>query len=193
MHDIGKPDTGRFDGTDVTFRHHEQVGEQIVRDLLPAMGCTDPVLTDRVARTVGLSGRYKADGPGAAEVWSDSAVRRFVRDCGGLEGQGSVLDLVLDLAFADCTSRHPHKVWANESQVQSLTDRIGLLADGDARAAERADLDGQAVMDLLGIGPGPQVGRALAALLAAKRANGGPLPDPEAWLTGWWADTAAAA
>lgn len=193
LHDIGKPDTRRIEGGEVTFRHHEQVGETIVRELLPAMGCADGMLTDRVARAVGLSGRYKADGSGAADVWSDAAVRRFVRVCGGHDGPESVLDLVLDLAFVDCTSRHPHKVESNESQVQSLTDRIARLAAGDALAAERADLDGQAVMDLLGIGPGPQVGRALSALLAAKRANGGPLPDPQGWLTEWWADTADAA
>lgn len=198
LHDIGKPATRRIAGGEVTFRHHEQVGERIVRDLLPRIGCTDGRFVDRVARAVGLSGRFKADGPGAAAVWTDSAVRRFVRDCGGpTGGDGSVLDLVLDLNFADVTSKHDWKVRRTEDDVQALTDRIRRVLAADARQAERPDLDGQQVMGLLGLTPGSEVGEALSALLAAKRAAGGPLPDPAGWLTDWWAsrtdtDTAAA-
>lgn len=181
LHDIGKPPTRRFSSGDVTFRHHEAAGETIVREMLPRIGCTDEVFTDRVARVVGLSGRFKARGEGgAAAVWSDAAVRRFDRDCGDL------VDVVLRLAAVDNTSRHLDRADRQRREVDLLRARLAQVAAADARAAERPDLGGAAVMALLDLEPGPDVGAALKALLDAKRANGGPLGDPEGWLTDWW-------
>ena len=119
-------------------------------------------LVGEVGRLVFLSGRFK----GYADGWSDSAVRRYARDAGPLLGD------LNDLVRADCTSRNPKRVAALHESLDELEDRIARLAREDATRAERPEIDGQAVMDHLGLEPGPEVGEAARFLLALKRDEG---------------------
>lgn len=178
FHDIGKPATRSFEHGGVTFRHHEAVGAKITRARLREMGFDEPLVKD-VTELVRLSGRFK----GYADGWSDSAVRRYARDAGHLLGY------LNQLVRCDCTTRNRAKADRLQRQIDELEERIVDLAREDRRAAERPQLDGQAVMAHLGIPGGPQVGRALAFLLEIKRAEG-ILPDEEILdrLDAWWAE-----
>ena len=181
FHDIGKPRTRSYEHGGVTFRHHEEVGARMTRKRLAALEFDEPIVVD-VSELVRLSGRFK----GYADGWSDSAVRRYARDAGGLLGR------LNQLVRSDCTTRHRHKEAELHRQIDDLERRIAELAAADQRAAERPQIDGGAVMARLGIGPGPQVGAALAWLLGLKRAEGE--LDPEdlyARLDRWWADESA--
>jgi poly(A) polymerase len=177
FHDIGKPRTRSFEHGGVTFRHHEAVGARMTRKRLSALGYTGDVVDD-VAELVRLSGRFK----GYADGWSDSAVRRYARDAGPLLGK------LNELVRCDCTTRNRIKVATLQRDIDDLEARIKQLAEDDRRAAERPGLDGVAVMEHLGVGPGPAVGRALAFLLDLKRREGD-LPHDEllAHLDAWWA------
>jgi len=168
LHDVGKPDTRHIDGRQVTFVGHEARGATIVRARLPKLGYPQ-TLVDQVATLVAMSGRFKS-----SEAFTDSAVRRFVRDA------GEVVDDLLTLGRVDVTSKHQHKHDAQAAQVDQLAERIGQVAAADAAAAERPDLDGRQLMDRYGLEPGPKLGRILAELLAAKRTAGRPLTDVEA-------------
>ncbi len=178
FHDIGKPATRSFEHGGVTFRHHEAVGAKITRARLREMGFDEPLVKD-VTELVRLSGRFK----GYADGWSDSAVRRYARDAGPLLGY------LNQLVRCDCTTRNRAKADRLQRQIDELEERIVDLAREDRRAAERPQLDGQAVMAHLDIPGGPQVGKALAFLLDIKRAEG-ELPDDEirARLDAWWAE-----
>ena len=178
FHDIGKPATRSFKHGGVTFRHHEAVGAKMTKKRLRALGYPEDVVKD-VAEIVRLSGRFK----GYADGWGDSAVRRYARDAGHLLGQ------LNSLVRSDCTSRHDHIHQAIHHHVDDLERRIGELAESDRRAAERPLLDGDEVMVRLGVGPGPEVGKALKFLLELRRSN----PDlnreeTEASLDDWWRD-----
>jgi poly(A) polymerase len=177
FHDIGKPRTRSFEHGGVTFRHHEAVGAKMTRKRLRALGYDETVVED-VTELVRLSGRFK----GYAEGWSDSAVRRYARDAGHLLGH------LNHLVRSDCTTRNRAKAEHLQEYVDDLEARIAQLAEEDRRAAERPDMDGQAVMTHLGVPPGPVIGRALAFLLELKRAEG-PLPreELEHRLDAWWA------
>ena len=73
--------------------------------------------------------------------------------------------------------------------MDELEQRIGDLAEADRRAAERPDMDGRAVMDYLGIEPGPAVGEAVKMLLELKRAEGSlDRSELEARLDAWWSE-----
>ena len=161
FHDIAKPKTRSFEHGGVTFRHHEVVGGRMTSKRMAALGYDESVI-DQVAELVRLSGRFK----GYADGWSDSAVRRYARDGGALLGD------LNDLVRSDCTSRNPRRVAALHAALDDLEGRIAELARLEARRAERPEIDGQAVMDHLGIGPGPEVGQALTFLLEVKRAEG---------------------
>ncbi len=161
FHDIGKPKTRRIDDEGVTFRHHEAVGSKMTRARMPELGF-DADITSEVSRLVFLSGRFK----GYADGWSDSAVRRYARDGGALLGD------LNDLVRSDCTSRNPRRVAALHAALDDLEARIAELARLEARRAERPEIDGQAVMAHLGIGPGPEIGEALKFLLELKRTEG---------------------
>ena len=181
FHDIGKPRTRSYEHGGVTFRHHEEVGARMTRKRLTALEFDEPIVVD-VSELVRLSGRFK----GYADGWSDSAVRRYARDAGGLLGR------LNQLVRSDCTTRHRHKEAELHRQIDDLERRIAELAAADQRAAERPQIDGGAVMARLGIGPGPQVGAALAWLLELKRAEGELAPDDlYARLDRWWADESA--
>ncbi|MDH3294868.1 MAG: HDIG domain-containing protein, partial [Acidimicrobiia bacterium] len=178
FHDIGKPATRRIDDEGVTFRHHEAVGAKITKRRMRELGY-DRDLVDDVAQLVSMSGRFK----GYADGWTDSAVRRYARDAGHLLGD------LNELIRCDCTTRNKAKAERLQRLIDEFEARIVELARQDRLAAERPQIDGKAVMDHLGIGGGPMVGKALEYLLSVKRSEG-LLPDEEilARLDQWWAE-----
>ena len=176
LHDIGKPATRAYVGGTVTFHHHEAVGAKLTRKRLRALGYDASFVAD-VTEMVRLSGRFK----GYAEGWSDAAVRRYARDAGPLLGD------LNELVRCDCTTRNRAKADRLQEQVDDLERRIGELAAEDRRRAERPAIDGNRVMALLGIPPGPLVGEAMTFLLALKRSGRATDQDEaERSLKEWW-------
>lgn len=157
-----RPATRRISTGGVTFRHHEAVGARIARIRLTDLGYGDELVAD-VARLVELSGRVH----GYERGWADVATRRYARDPGPLLGDLNIL------VRCDCT-RDPRKVAARRRRVDHLERRIRELAVVDAEQRQRPVLDGNQVMAALGIGPGPDVGSALARLLDHARVHGPP-------------------
>ena len=178
FHDIGKPRTRSYEHGEVTFRHHEAVGARMTRKRLAVLAFDERTVED-VSELVRLSGRFK----GYASGWSDTAVRRYARDAGPLLGR------LNQLVRSDCTTRNLQKEVDLHRQIDDLERRIAELAEAEREAAERPQIDGDAVMAHLGLDPGPSVGRALAWLLELKRSEG-ELPTEEllARLDGWWAE-----
>ena len=181
FHDIGKPRTRSYEHGEVTFRHHEAVGARMTRRRLTALGFDESMVED-VSELVRLSGRFK----GYASGWSDAAVRRYARDAGPLLGR------LNQLVRSDCTTRNLRREADLHHQIDDLERRISELAEAGRRAAERPQIDGDAVMDHLGLPPGPDVGRALAWLLELKRSEG-ELPTEELLrrLDRWWSGNRA--
>ena len=183
FHDIGKPLTRKFQNGEVTFHHHEEVGARLTRARMTDIGF-DAQLIDDVCELVRLSGRFK----GYAAGWSDSAVRRYCRDAGRL------LPQLNQLVRSDCTTRNQYKAADLQHQVDDLERRIAEIAETDRRAAERPQIDGRAVMDRLGVGPGPHVGQALAWMMKIKHSEGDLNPDELLdRLDRWWAANTATA
>ncbi len=180
LHDIGKPDTRRRepDGR-VSFHHHEVVGAKLVRKRLRALRYPK-VIVDEVAQLVYLHLRFHGYGGGE---WTDSAVRRYVTDAGPL------LERLHKLVRSDCTTRNKRRAAALQRTYDDLEARIVALRAQEELDAIRPDLDGNAIMELLGIPPGPLVGRAYKHLLAL-RMERGPLSreDAEAELRRWAAE-----
>ena len=180
LHDVGKPDTRRRepDGR-VSFHHHEVVGAKLVRRRLRALRYPK-VIVDEVAQLVFLHLRFHGYGGGE---WTDSAVRRYVTDAGPL------LDRLHKLVRSDCTTRNKRRAAALQRTYDDLEARIAALRAQEELDAIRPDLDGNAIMELLGIPPGPLVGRAYKHLLAV-RMERGPLSraDAEAELRRWAAE-----
>lgn len=181
FHDIAKPQTRSFEHGGVTFRHHEVVGARMTRKRMTALGFDDTTV-DEVSELVRLSGRFK----GYADGWSDSAVRRYARDAGPLLGR------LNSLIRSDCTTRNRQKAADLQASIDDLERRIGDLAEEERRAAERPQIDGQAVMAHLGTGGGRHVGDILQMLLEVKRSEG-ELPDDELYgrIDVWWQAHAA--
>ncbi len=180
MHDVGKPKTRAFEpGGGVSFHHHEVVGAKITRRRMQALRFGNDV-TDRVCSLVALHLRFHGFGDGG---WTDSAVRRFVRDA------GDQLDRLIALTRADCTTRNQRRALMLQGQVDELEARIARLRAQEQLDAIRPDLDGAAIMALLGIAPGPTVGRAYRFLLD-RRLERGPADaaTAEAELLAWWSD-----
>jgi len=151
LHDIGKPATRRFEpGGGVSFHHHEVVGAKLARARLKALRYPKHVV-DEVGQLVFLHLRFHGYGGGA---WTDSAVRRYVTDAGDL------LPRLHKLVRADCTTRNPRRRAALQSTYDELEHRIDALVAAEDLARVRPDLDGNAIMTLLGVKPGPVVGRA---------------------------------
>jgi poly(A) polymerase len=176
FHDVGKPRTRRFVAGKVTFHHHEAVGARMTTQRMVMLGY-EPAMTADVARLVELSGRFH----GYQQGWEDSAVRRYARDAGPLLGD------LNELVRCDCTTRRPEKVRGLQRRMDELEDRIRLLAAEEARNAERPELDGTEIMDILGIGPGRAVGEARAMLLEHARVHGAPDHDDAVKLVvEWW-------
>lgn len=177
FHDIGKPATRSYEHGKVTFHQHEAVGAKITRKRLQALDYPDDLVAD-VTELVRLSGRFK----GFSGGWSDTAVRRYARDAGHLLGH------LNELVRCDCTTRNRARAEELQHHVDELEERIKQLAEAQRRAAERPLLDGNAVMDRLGIGPGPEIGRALRFLLELRREHPDlTVTETERRLDEWWA------
>ncbi|MFR9673085.1 CCA tRNA nucleotidyltransferase [Streptomyces sp. TR02-1] len=178
LHDIGKPRTRRFekDGR-VSFHHHEVVGAKMTRKRLAALKYPSETVKD-VSRLVELHLRFH--GYGAGE-WTDSAVRRYVRDAGPLLGR------LHKLTRSDCTTRNKRKANALARAYDSLEERIARLQEQEELDAIRPDLDGNQIMEVLGVRPGPVVGQAYRHLLEL-RLEHGPLERDAAIaaLKEWW-------
>ncbi len=180
MHDVGKPRTRRLEpGGGVSFHHHEVVGAKMTAARMKALKFPKDV-TEDVARLVELHLRFHGYGTGE---WTDSAVRRYVRDAGPL------LERLHRVTRSDCTTRNRRKAEALRRAYDSLEQRIARLEQEEELASIRPDLDGNAIMALLGVPPGPLVGRAYKHLLEL-RLDRGPLPheEAEAELRRWYAE-----
>jgi poly(A) polymerase len=170
LHDIGKPDTRKFEsGGGVSFHHHEVVGAKMIRKRLRALRYSKEVIED-VAQLVYLHLRFHGYGNGE---WTDSAVRRYVTDAGPL------LSRLHKLVRADSTTRNRRKASALQRTYDDLEARIALLAAEEDLKRVRPDLDGNEIMKLLGLPPGPQVGKAWT-FLKELRLDRGPLDHDEA-------------
>jgi poly(A) polymerase len=170
MHDVGKPATkavGR-DGR-VSFHHHEVVGARLTKQRMKAMKYPKDV-TSEVVELVALHLRFYGYGRGE---WTDSAVRRYVTDAGEL------LPRLHKLTRSDCTTRNKRKAAALSADYDALEERIARIAAEEDLARVRPDLDGNAIMELLGVPPGPVVGQAWR-FLKELRLDRGPLDRDEA-------------
>ncbi len=179
LHDIGKPATRRFTpGGGVSFHHHEVVGAKLTRKRLQALRFDKETVT-RVTRLVELHLRFHGYGEAG---WTDSAVRRYVTDAGPL------LTRLHRLTRSDCTTRNRRKAERLAAAYDDLEARIAALSEREQLDAVRPDLDGNAIMELLGIPPGRDVGRAWNHLKEL-RLDRGPMAreDAEAELLRWWA------
>ena len=178
FHDIGKPKTRSIrKGKGVTFHHHEVVGARMTRDRLKALKYpTNDV--DAITELVELHLRFHTYSMG----WTDSAVRRYVRDAGPLLNELNVL------TRCDCTTRNEKKALMLSRRMDELEPRISELAEQEQLAALRPELDGVAVMQLLDLAPGRHVGRAMEFLMEI-RLEEGLLGEEEITrrLRQWWA------
>ena len=180
MHDIGKPatkDVGR-DGR-VSFHHHEVVGARLTKQRMKAMRYPKDLTAD-VVDLVALHLRFYGYGRGE---WTDSAVRRYVTDAGPL------LTRLHKLTRSDVTTRNRRKAAQLAADYDALEERIDRLAAEEDLARVRPDLDGNAIMELLGVPPGPIVGKAWK-YLKELRLDRGPLSrdEAEAELLKWARD-----
>ncbi|MFB9315421.1 CCA tRNA nucleotidyltransferase [Nocardioides plantarum] len=179
MHDVGKPRTRRLvgDGT-VTFHHHDVVGAKLTAKRMKALRFSNDEI-DAVSRLVELHLRFHGYGSGE---WTDSAVRRYVRDA------GDQLERLHVLTRADCTTRNQRKADRLRRTYDELEARIARLSEEEELASLRPDLDGNQIMAILGIGPGREVGQAYTFLLDL-RLDRGPLDEAAATaaLQEWWA------
>ncbi|MFB9906612.1 CCA tRNA nucleotidyltransferase [Allokutzneria oryzae] len=177
LHDIGKPATRRFEsGGGVSFHHHEVVGAKMARKRLRALKYSKEIVED-VAQLVYLHLRFHGYGRGE---WTDSAVRRYVTDAEHL------LSRLHKLVRADCTTRNRRKAGALQRTYDDLEARIARLAAEEDLNRVRPDLDGNEIMRLLGLSPGPLVGQAWKHLKEL-RLDRGPLSrdEAEAELRAW--------
>lgn len=178
LHDIGKPKTrSLIAGGGVSFHHHEIVGARLAKARLKALRFDGDTI-DQVETLVALHLRFHGYGDGE---WTDSAVRRYVRDAGEL------LTHLHVLTRADCTTRNVKKAERLAKIYDSLEARIAKLMEEEELSKIRPDLDGAQVMELLKIKPSAVVGRALDFLLELRLENG-PLGQERATqeLLDWW-------
>jgi poly(A) polymerase len=178
LHDIGKPATKKIEsGGAVSFHHHDIVGAKLARKRLTALRFDKDTIA-AVSRLIELHLRFfgYSDAP-----WTDSGVRRYVRDADEL------LERLHILTRADVTTRNRRKAARLRDAYDELEKRIAALAEQEEIAAIRPDLDGEEVMAILGVPPGPVVGEAYRFLLEM-RLDEGPLGAVEAEerLRAWW-------
>jgi len=179
LHDIGKPRTRKFEADGkVSFHHHDVVGAKLVRKRLQELHFSNEVVR-AVSTLVELHLRFHGYGEGQ---WTDSAVRRYVRDA------GDQLERLHILTRSDCTTRNLRKATRLRQTYEELEWRIDELSKAEEMGAMRPDLDGTRIMELLGIGAGPVVGEAYRFLLE-RRIEEGPLGEERAAaeLVAWWA------
>ena len=178
LHDIGKPATrAPKEGGGVTFHHHEVVGAKLARKRLKALKYPKHVIED-VGQLVFLHMRFHGFGEGQ---WTDSAVRRYATDAGDL------LPRLHKLVRADCTTRNAKKAARLQRTYDELEDRIAEIAAKEDLARVRPDLDGNEIMEILDLKPGPEVGKAWK-YLKELRLERGELDhdDAVAELEAWW-------
>ncbi|MGV9294974.1 CCA tRNA nucleotidyltransferase [Amycolatopsis sp. NPDC003676] len=170
LHDIGKPATREFTpGGGVSFHHHEVVGARMTRKRLRALKYSKEII-EQVSQLVFLHLRFHGYGGGE---WTDSAVRRYVTDAGDL------LTRLHKLVRADSTTRNKRKAAALQATYDDLEARIARIKEQEDLDRVRPDLDGNEIMRLLGLPPGPDVGRAWK-FLKELRLDRGPLDHDEA-------------
>jgi poly(A) polymerase len=181
LHDIGKPATRRITPDGVQFHHHELEGARMAEARLRELRYPTRVIDD-VRKLIELHLRFHGYGDG----WTDAAVRRYVRDAGPL------LDRLNQLTRADVTTRNERRAEKFRRLQDELEERIARLAEQENLAALRPPLDGEQVMERLGIPPGRVVGEALAYLMEL-RMERGPVAEEEAYaaLDAWWSERGA--
>jgi poly(A) polymerase len=163
LHDVGKPRTREFAGNGrVTFHHHEVVGARMARKRLKELRYPSALIDD-VGQLVFLHLRFYGY---RTSEWTDSAVRRYVVDAGPL------LPRLHKLVRSDCTTRNKRKAVALATAYDTLEDRIAELNKREELDRIRPDLDGHEIMTILGIPPGPLVGKAYNHLLALRMEHG---------------------
>ncbi|MGB7861050.1 MAG: CCA tRNA nucleotidyltransferase, partial [Acidimicrobiia bacterium] len=164
LHDVGKPETREFGPKGVTFHHHEVVGARMARRRLRELRFPKEVIDD-VGQLVFLHLR-----PHTLKLgWTDSAVRRYVRDAGPL------LDRLNELVRCDVTTANKRRERAIQEGIDELEERIAELSKREELSRLRAPIDGNEVMAYLGVSPGPKVGE-IMNLLLEKRIDDGPYP-----------------
>jgi poly(A) polymerase len=169
FHDIGKPDTRQFGPDGVSFHHHEVVGARMTRRRMNALRYPKEVIDD-VAQLVFMHLR-----PHTLKLgWTDSAVRRYVRDAGHL------LPVLNELVRCDVTTANPRRERAIQDGIDELEERIAELGEKEELARLRAPIDGHQVMAYLGIGPGPGIGD-IMGLMLERRIDEGPFSAAEAY------------
>lgn len=178
FHDVGKPATREFGAQGVSFHHHEVVGARMTRDRMRALRYSKEQVRD-VSQLVFLHMRPHTYKMG----WTDSAVRRYVRDAGAL------LPLLNELVRCDVTTRSRKRARAIARRIDELEERIDVLRAQEELDALRPPIDGNDVMKYLDLEPGPQVGEAMRLLLE-HRIEHGPYDAEEAHrlLDTWWAE-----
>ena len=178
LHDIGKPKTkALIAGGGVSFHHHEVVGAKMTKERLRTLRFDNHIVKD-VGQLVFLHLRFHGYGSGE---WTDSAVRRYVRDAGEL------LEHLHLLTRADCTTRNQKKAQLLANTYDQLEQRIKELMQQEELNKIRPDLTGEQIMQILSIKPSPMVGKAYDFLLELRLENGpiGEDKAKEALLT-WW-------
>jgi len=178
LHDIGKPKTKELiAGGGVSFHHHEVVGSRLCKERMKKLRFDNHIIND-VAQLVYLHLRFHGYGNGE---WTDSAVRRYVRDAEEL-----LIHLHL-LTRADCTTRNQKKAEGLAKTYDQLEERIALLMEQEELNKIRPDLSGEQIMEILSIKPSPAVGKAYDFLLEL-RLEHGPLGEEKAKeeLLNWW-------
>lgn len=178
MHDIGKPATRRFEGGGVvTFHQHDMVGARMTRKRMKALRF-DKKTTQAVSKLVALHLRFHGYGE---QSWTDSAVRRYVTDA------GEQLERLHRLTRADCTTRNRRKALYLSTAYDDLENRIEEIAKNEELAKIRPDLNGEQIMQILDLQPGPEVGKAYKYLMQL-RLDEGELGEEEATrrLLQWW-------
>ncbi|MEE9177989.1 MAG: CCA tRNA nucleotidyltransferase [Acidimicrobiia bacterium] len=169
LHDVGKPDTREYGPRGVTFHHHEVVGARLARHRLRALRYPKAVVDD-VSRLVFLHLR-----PHTLKLgWTDSAVRRYVRDAGDL------VDRLNELVRCDVTTANQRRAQAIRARIDELEERIVDLSAREELARLRPPLDGNQIMDYLDLDSGPRVG-AIMDILLEKRIDDGPYSAEEAY------------
>jgi poly(A) polymerase len=167
LHDVGKPKTRKIGPEGVSFHHHEVVGAKIAATRLRELRYPNEIVT-AVREAIRLHHRFHTYRLG----WSDSAVRRYVRDA------GPYLGLVNELVRADCTTRNTDKAKRLAQRMDELQERIRELATKEEVSKLRPELDGHQVMAYLGVPAGPIVGEAMSFLMDV-RLDEGPLGEAE--------------